>query len=302
MDRTCENIIKKNEELKLLNTLNHIYLSIFNHLRKEYNISQLEILLKTIDKTNSLFKSEDIIITDKYLTNLKYIENDSTQIYFLIYSRTSEDNELISKNLPKLKLSLEFFSSTLYNKYLEKSIHELSIVDSLTGAFNRSYLDAYVDNILNISNREQKKVGFLKIGIDQFKAVVDEFDYAIADKVLIELTNTLKQSIRISDIVIKMSEDEFLVILLNVINENNATIVSEKLINNFSKRKVLVNKSLKHTLKKTICIGMSIYPDDATNIDDAIKRADIALYEARNMGRNRHYKYSEESINSIDFF
>jgi len=301
LDKTCENIIKKNEELKLLNNLNDIYTSLFEYLKTEYNISQLEILLKTIDNTDSLFKSDNIIF-DKYLNNLKFIENDSTQIYFLIYSKNEEDNKYLLKEFARLKLSLEFFSSSLYNKYLEKSIHELSIVDSLTGAFNRSYLDFYVDNILNISNREQKKVGFLKIGIDQFKAVVDEFDYFVADNVLIELTNTLKQSVRISDIVVKMSEDEFLVILLNVINENNAILVSEKLINNFSQAKVLVNKDTNQTLMKTICIGMSIYPDDATNIDDAIKKADIALYEARNIGRSKYYKYNETNTNIIDFF
>jgi two-component system, cell cycle response regulator len=301
LNQTCENIIKKNEELKLLSRLEDIYSTIFEHLKEEYNISQLEILLKTIDKTESLYKSTEIIYDD-FLNSLKYIENENTQIYILVYSKTQEDNNLILKQLPKLKLALEFYSSTLYNKYLEKSIHELSIVDSVTGAFNRSYLDVYVDNILSISNREQKKVGFLKIGVDQFKAVVDEFDYTIGDKVLQELTSTLKESVRISDIVIKMSEDEFLVILLNVINENNATIVTDKLINNFSERKVLVDENTNQTLKKTICVGMSIYPDDATNIDDAIKKADVALYEARNTGRSKYYKYSEESVNTIDFF
>jgi len=301
LNKTCEDIIRKNEELKLLSNLEDIYLSIFDYLKKEFKINQLEILLKTIDKTDTLFKSNDNIF-DKFLNNLKFVENENTQVHFIIYSKIQEENDFIVENKPKLKLSLEFFSSSLYNKYLEKSIHELSIVDPVTGAFNRSYLDVYVDNILSISNREQKKVGFLKVGVDKFKAVIDEFDYTIGDKVLIKLTDTLKESVRISDIVIKMSEDEFLVILLNVINENNATIVSEKLINNFSDKKVLVDEDTEQTLKKTICVGMSIYPDDAINVDDAIKKADVALYEARNMGRSKYYKYSEESVNTIDFF
>ena len=297
MDKTCENIINHNEELKLLNNLNDIYLSIFKYLKKEFKISQLEILLKTIENTDLLFKSNKVIL-DKYQNKIKFIENDTTQIFFIMYS----NNDFFNEEYSKLKLTLEFFSSSLYNKYLEKSIHELSIVDSLTGAFNRSYLDVYVENILNISNREQKKVGFLKIGIDQLKAVVDEFDYSIADKVLIELTNTLKQSIRISDIVIKMSEDECLVILLNVMNDNNAALVSEKLINNFSTKKVVVNNDTKQILMKTICIGISLFPDDAINIDDAIKKADIALYEARNLGRSKYYKYNQENTSVIDFF
>ncbi|MAD41575.1 MAG: GGDEF domain-containing protein [Arcobacter sp.] len=301
MNPTCENIIKINEKLKLLNKLEDIYLTIYNRIKEEYNISELEILLKTIDKTESLFKSKEIIYDD-FLNSFKYIENENTQIYFLVYSKTEKDNNSIIKELPKLKLALEFYSSSLYNKYLEKSIHELSIIDPVTGAFNRSYLDVYVDNILSISNREQKKVGFLKIGVDQFKAVIDEFDYTIGDMILVELTNTLKESVRISDIVIKMSEDEFLLILLNVINETNATIVADKLINNFSQRKVIIDNNTSQTLKKTICVGMSIFPDDATNIDDAIKKADIALYEARNIGRSKSYKYSEENVNTIDFF
>tara|TARA_B100001063_G_C16759818_1_gene555322 strand:- start:1095 stop:2000 length:906 start_codon:yes stop_codon:yes gene_type:complete len=301
LNPTCENIIKINEKLKLLNKLEDIYLTIYNRIKEEYNISELEILLKTIDKTESLFKSKEIIYDD-FLNSFKYIENENTQIYFLVYSKTEKDNNSIIKELPKLKLALEFYSSSLYNKYLEKSIHELSIIDPVTGAFNRSYLDVYVDNILSISNREQKKVGFLKIGVDQFKAVIDEFDYTIGDMILVELTNTLKESVRISDIVIKMSEDEFLLILLNVINETNATIVADKLINNFSQRKVIIDNNTSQTLKKTICVGMSIFPDDATNIDDAIKKADIALYEARNIGRSKSYKYSEENVNTIDFF
>ena len=71
MNQTCENIIKKNEELKLLNKLEDIYLTIFNHLKEEYNISQLEILLKTIDKTESLYKSEEIIYHDLILRKYK---------------------------------------------------------------------------------------------------------------------------------------------------------------------------------------------------------------------------------------
>ena len=59
----------------------------------------------------------------------------------------------------------------------------------------------------------------------------------------------------------------FLVILLNIINENNAILISQKLINNFSKKEVLINEETKQSLMKTICSGISIYPDNATTID-----------------------------------
>ena len=70
---------------------------------------------------------------------------------------------------------------------------------------------------MSLSNREQKKIAFVKVGIDQFRAVIDEFDYEIGDKVLKVLAKTLKESVRESDLVIKISDDEFLVILLNIV-------------------------------------------------------------------------------------
>ena len=93
-----------------------------------------------------------------------------------------------------IKLSLQIFSQSLYNKYMEKTLSEMSLVDHVTGSYNRCYLNNYVGNLLSLSNREQKKIAFVKVGIDQFKAVIDEFDYEIGDKVLKALAQTLKTS------------------------------------------------------------------------------------------------------------
>jgi diguanylate cyclase (GGDEF)-like protein len=185
---------------------------------------------------------------------------------------------------------------------MERTLEEISLIDHLTGSYNRNYLDNYAHNLLSLSNREQKKIAFVKIGIDQFKAVIDEFDYEAGDKVLKSLATTLKQSVRDSDLVVKISDDEFLVILLNIINESNAIVISEKLINNFSKEKVIVNEETKQSLMKTICSGISIYPDNASTIEEIIKKSDIALYEARNRGRSQVYMFNEEDTNKIDFF
>ena len=199
-------------------------------------------------------------------------------------------------------MSLLIFSQSLFNKYMEKALSEMSLIDHLTGSFNRCYLDNYAGNLLSLSNREQKKIAFVKVGIDQFRAVIDEFDYEIGDKVLKVLAKTLKESVRESDLVIKISDDEFLVILLNIVNEENAILIGQKLINNFSKKEVITNEQTNQTLKKTICSGISIYPDNATTLDEIIKKSDIALYEARNRGRSQVFIFKEEDMNTIDFF
>jgi two-component system, cell cycle response regulator len=300
MNFSCETIINENEKLKLTD-LDKSCLNIFDYLKLHHNINFLQIDIKKNDNIQNLFlcaqKDED------YLVNtLEFQQNCDTTIIFHFLSQNEENFELIKTHLDSIQMSLLIFSQSLFNKFMERTLNEMSLIDHLTGSYNRCYLDNYAGNLLSISNREQKKIAFIKIGIDQFKAVIDEFDYEVGDKVLKALATTLKDSIRESDLVIKISNDEFLVILQNIINENNAILISQKLIENFSKKEVLINEQTKQILMKTICGGVSIYPDNATTLDEIIKKSDIALYEARNRGRSQVFMFSEEDTNKIDFF
>ncbi|AXX89880.1 GGDEF domain-containing protein [Arcobacter suis] len=300
MNFSCETIINENEKLKLTD-LEKSCLNIFDYLKLHHHINFLQIDIKKNDHIQNLFlytnKNED------YLVNtLEFQQNCDTTIIFHFLSKDEEDYESVKNHLDSIQMSLLIFSQSLFNKYMERTLNEMSLVDHLTGSYNRCYLDNYAANLLSLSNREQKKIAFVKVGIDQFKAVIDEFDYEVGDKVLKALAQTLKESVRESDLVIKISNDEFLVILLNIINENNAILISQKLINNFSKQEVIINEKTKQTLMKTICSGVSIYPDNATTIDEIIKKSDIALYEARNRGRSQVFMFSEEDTNKIDFF
>lgn len=300
MNFSCETIINENEKLKLTD-LDKSCLNIFDYLKLHHNINCLQIDIKKNDNIQNLFlcaeKKED------YLVNtLEFKQNCDTVIIFHFLSENQDDFESVKTHLDAIKMSLLIFSQSLFTKFMEKTLNEMSLIDHLTGSYNRCYLDNYAGNLLSISNREQKKIAFIKVGIDQFRAVIDEFDYEVGDKVLKVLANTLKESVRESDLVIKISDDEFLVILQNIINENNAILISQKLINNFSKKEVVINEQTKQTLMKTICGGISIYPDNATTVDEIIKKSDIALYEARNRGRSQVFMFSEEDTNKIDFF
>jgi two-component system, cell cycle response regulator len=300
MNLSCEKIILENEKLKLTD-LEKSCLNIYEYLKLHHHINFLSIDIKKNDLLENIFTHNNGDL--KYLTNtLSFKENSTTDIIFNFLSENEENFEIIKNDLKTIKMSLQIFSQSLFNKYMERILKEISLVDHLTGSYNRSYLDNYAHNLLSISNREQKKIAFIKVGIDQFKAVIDEFDYEVGDKVLKSLANSLKESIRDSDLVVKISNDKFLVILLNIINESNAIIISEKLIDNFSKEKIIVNNETKQALMKTICSGISIYPDNATSIEEIIKKSDIALYEAKNRGRSQVYLFSEDDTNKIDFF
>lgn len=300
MNFSCETIINENEKLKLTD-LDKSCLNIFDYLKLHHDINFLQIDIKKNDDVQNLFLCAEE--NEDYLTNtLEFKQNCDTVIIFHFLSKNRDDFESVKTHLDAIKMSLLIFSQSLFTKFMEKTLNEMSLIDHLTGSYNRCYLDNYAGNLLSISNREQKKIAFIKVGIDQFKAVIDEFDYEVGDKVLKVLAKTLKESVRESDLVIKISDDEFLVILLNIINENNAILISQKLINNFSKKEVVINEQTKQTLMKTICGGISIYPDNATTVDEIIKKSDIALYEARNRGRSQVFMFSEEDTNKIDFF
>ena len=301
MNFSCESIINENEKLKL-SDLDKSCLNIFDYLKLHHHINFLQIDIIKNNITDNLFIHKDADVEDYLINSLEFKQNCNTTITFYFLSKDEDNYNVIKNELPMVQMSLLIFSQSLFNKYMEKTLNEMSLIDQVTGSYNRCYLDNYANNLLSISNREQKKIAFVKVGIDQFRAVIDEFDYEIGDKVLKALAVTLKDSVRESDLVIKISDDEFLVILLNIINENNAILISQKLINNFSKKEVVINEQTKQTLMKTICGGISIYPDNATTVDEIIKRSDIALYEARNRGRSQVFMFSEEDTNKIDFF
>ncbi|MFW2585512.1 GGDEF domain-containing protein [Aliarcobacter butzleri] len=300
MDKSCEEVLAKSQELKLLG-LEDYSLNIFNYLNTNHQINFLKIYIKKQNDIENLFDNSQK--NENYLFNtLKFKQNNEYEVIFSLLSTTQKEFEGIKNRLNFIKLALEIFSQSLFSKYLEKVIEDISIIDSLTGNYNRHYLYHYIESLFSLSNRKQEKIAFLRISIDHFKAVIDEFNYKIGDKVIKVLSKTIKSSIRDSDTVIRMTNDGHLIILPNIVNSDNAVLVANKLIDKFSKEKIIVNEDTKQTLMKTICVGITIYPDDGVDIDTIIRKSDIALYEAKNMGRSKVFVFNEEETNKVELF
>ncbi len=142
------------------------------------------------------------------------------------------------------------------------------------------------------------------IGVDHFKAIIDEFDHSIGDKVLIELAKVIHTNISEFDMVARLSGDEFLVSLLSTNNLNDVINICQKIIQDFSELKVAVNEN-GQTLQKTICIGLDKYEQEIKNssIDNTIKNADIGMYEAKNKGRSQFFNFKDlKDEDSIELF
>ena len=300
MNKSCEEVLAKSQELRLLG-LEDYSLNIFNYLNTNYQINFLKIYIKKQKDIENLFDNSQE--NENYLFNtLKFKQNNEYEVIFSLLFTTQKEFEDIKNRQDFIKLALEIFSQSLFSKYLEKVIEDISIIDTLTGNYNRHYLYHYIEPLFSLSNRKQEKIAFLRISIDHFKAVIDEFNYKVGDKVIKVLSKTIKSSIRDSDTVIRMTNDGHLIILPNITNSDNAVLVANKLIDKFSKEKIIVNENTKQTLMKTICVGITIYPDDGIDIDTIIRKSDIALYEAKNMGRSTVFVFNEEETNKVELF
>ena len=162
--------------------------------------------------------------------------------------------------------------------------------DTLTNLPNRTlFKDRLSQNIIN-SKRNSEKFALLFIDLDQFKKINDTLGHHVGDEVLIEAAVRLKSVLREEDTLSRLGGDEFTVIIRNIHSIQDSSTVAQKIINSL---KDTINVS-GHKLHVTSSIGISIYPDDATTDNNLIKYADVAMYKAKDEGRNNYQFYSPE--------
>ena len=172
-------------------------------------------------------------------------------------------------------------------KRLMSTLREASLRDPLTGLHNRKYLQECAEKIVAGSLRRGKKVGLVMCDLDHFKQVNDVHGHAAGDLVLKESSSLIKRSVRESDIVIRFGGEEFLVVLVDI-NDGEAISVAEKIRERIQ---AATFRLAEGTISKTISLGVSEYPTDTDTLGHCIKFADVALYKAKEAGRNRSVRF-----------
>lgn len=160
-----------------------------------------------------------------------------------------------------------------------KKLENLAVRDSLTGLYNRTRLDEVLQRELDRSKRYNHNFAFLLLDIDYFKEVNDTYGHQIGDNVLVEIANLLNNNSRSTDIIFRWGGEEFVLLCLEA--------EKEKIIKHTEKiRKKIGLHKFKSVGNKTVSIGLTLSKNDDT-ISSLIKRADEALYMAKNNGRNQ---------------
>lgn len=174
----------------------------------------------------------------------------------------------------------------------EKMAH-LAQHDFLTGLPNRMLLTERLSQAIGLAQRHRKQVALLFLDLDNFKRINDSLGHAIGDRLLQSVAERLTGCVRATDTVCRQSGDEFVILLAEIEQPQDAARVAEKV------RAALAVPHLigGHELPVTLSIGISVYPDDGDNADTLMQSADTAMYKAKVSGRN-NYRFFRAEMNS----
>ncbi|MDD5248419.1 MAG: diguanylate cyclase [Rhodocyclaceae bacterium] len=200
-----------------------------------------------------------------------------------------EDQERIGNIVPYISVYLREAAPVLEAKRLTETLRESNLRDPMTGLHNRRFLEESVDTLIAQAQRHKMPMAFMMLDLDYFKMVNDSYGHDAGDSVLKALSRVLTDSVRSSDYVIRYGGEEFL-ILLQETDAAAAVDVAEKIRAAVEDLKVQVAGGL---LQKTISIGISGYPADSDTFWQAVKYADVALYHAKDTGRNRVVRFTK---------
>lgn len=190
----------------------------------------------------------------------------------------------------ELEAFVSLFSDITKKKQAETKIYTQANYDNLTGLANRNLFTSRFEHTLELAERERNKVALMYIDLDGFKHINDSLGHSAGDLLLQEASNRLTSCVRKSDTVTRLGGDEFAIIMAG-----NETVYSVETVAN----KILNLLSQPYTLKGkvgyvTASIGITFYPEDGNDVENLLRKADSAMYKAKENGRNNFQFFTSE--------
>ncbi len=187
---------------------------------------------------------------------------------------------------------LDAAKAILHTRMLMEMLKESSLRDPLTGLYNRKFLEEYIESATHQALRSKTTYAILMIDVDFFKMVNDTYGHDVGDQVISGLSNIIQNTIREADLAVRFGGEEFIVLLYNSAPEG-AERVAQKIRSRFSEMVFEVNHE---RFSKTLSVGISMFPEDGPTVWRAIKFADIALYKAKESGRNQVVRFHSSML------
>ena len=175
-------------------------------------------------------------------------------------------------------------------KLAEHEIRKLAYHDALTGLPNRTLLKDRLDHALAQAYRDGSVVALMFIDLDRFKVINDTYGHSVGDEFLKSIARILRSTVRETDTVARLGGDEFILLLEQGKSRRDVTVVARKILEKLSAPFNIEG----HQLFASVSIGIALYPYDANDGDALMKHADLAMYAAKERGRNTYQFFSEK--------
>jgi diguanylate cyclase (GGDEF)-like protein/PAS domain S-box-containing protein len=201
----------------------------------------------------------------------------------------TESNRYTEREAELLTFVSQNVAAAIEKKRAEKQIERLAFQDALTGLANRIRLDDRLNFALANARRGNYPLAVLFLDLDRFKVINDSLGHRVGDLLLKVVADRLTGMVRESDTLSRLGGDEFILLLGKIDRPDNAGFVARKIQQSFRTPFLVAGREL----FVTISTGISIFPDDGEDADTLVKRADAAMYAAKQRGRDNFQFYSD---------
>ncbi len=182
------------------------------------------------------------------------------------------------------------FSDISHNKQIEQQLQRMAFYDELTGLPNRTLCKDRLNQEIKVAHRREEQLAVLFLDLDHFKYVNDTLGHSSGDLLLLEAARRIQRCVRESDTIARLGGDEFMVLLTGVVSIEMVERVAVAIIQALSEKIVLQGQEV--TIG--VSIGISLYPDNGGTYDELTKNADVAMYRAKEAGRNTFMFFTRE--------
>jgi len=224
----------------------------------------------------------DKIIQGKKLRSIEHliIKRDGTTFPALVSSQVKMDDK---GNVSGIRSILTDITE---RKIMQDAIEKLAYNDPLTNLPNRILFNDRLNFAMANAARHNKKFAFIVIDLDKFKEINDKYGHKTGDELLVFVGSRMENMLRKNDTIARFGGDEFVLLLTEINDKEDAAIVAEKILGTFREQFILGG----YKLSIGISMGISFYPDDGIDSDTLFRKADTALYQVKESGSN-NYKY-----------
>lgn len=221
--------------------------------------------------------------------NIKFTEKNLE----ILGRKKNNSNLPIEVTISKFYVEGKFFFTIILRDITERRRYEETIryqafYDSLSGLPNRLLLKDRIDLEISHSKYTKQSFAIMYLDLDRFKVINDTLGHDIGDKLLKDIAARLKKCVNETDTVSRIGGDEFVILLPDITHEKNIGNIANKILETV-RDPILIDS---HELYISVSIGVTIYPDDGKDVETLLTNADVAMYRAKERGKNNFQLYT----------